>query len=67
LCFAPIAAWSYFSIACIYVVSFFIADVVSVGARWSLYGCVDGSFNCFTMSSTSSSLSSNSFYVFDNV
>jgi hypothetical protein len=52
--------------AWIYDVSFFIADVISAGALLSLYGCVEVSFNCSTMLSTSSSLSSNACYVFCN-
>ena len=63
LCFAPMAAWSYFSTAWISPVSFFIADMASAGARASFTGCVDGSLSYSTMLSTSSNLVSNSFCV----
>ena len=64
LCFAPIAAWSYFSTAYIYPVSFFIADVASIGSRVVLVGYVEESLSYSTMLSTSSNRASNAFCVF---
>ena len=63
LCFAPIAACSYFSTPSILPVSFMISDVASYGARVLLVGWVEASFSWSTMLSTSSSLASNAFCV----
>ena len=63
LCFAPIAACSYFSTPSILPVSFLICDVASYGTRVSPVGCVEASLSCSTMLSTSSSLASNAYCV----
>jgi hypothetical protein len=64
LCFAPIAAWSYFSRAEIWPANFFISAGVAVGAVAPLLCCVEVSLSCSTVFSTSSILVTSAYCTF---
>jgi hypothetical protein len=67
LCFAPIAAWSCFSTAVIWLLSFFKSAVYVDGGVALLVGYVEVSFSYAVILSTSDSLLSNSTAVLANV
>ena len=66
LCLAPTAAWSCFSTDYIFSVSFFRSGLLLAGWLFCCYGCVDVSFNCSTIPSTSCKRSSMPVYCFSN-